>query len=342
MTCPRKKFPLLALAILASCACWAAPLPATDQDSPYGICGHMTWLSPEEAERTAQLMQDMGARWVRSSLSWSECKDKSGGCDWSKMDQVLDVCERHGLQYLPLLGGMQKPKHACENLEEWSAFVRAAVQRYGNRLPVWEVWNEPNLERFWGREPMAQDYMKVLKASYAVIKAVNPKLRVTTCGFAYNKDTLQFIRACYQDGLKDVFDIMNIHLYVGADTNTLDEAAAAITQKMADLKALMNEFGDGAKPIWVTETGWSIASLLLLGWDGYAPAALEWAGEKVLGAPKAPWPTEVWKVEGVQDTMASADTLAGALRDHPKFAARAVEAAEGASDLQFPETQIVV
>ncbi|MCX7016246.1 MAG: cellulase family glycosylhydrolase [Candidatus Sumerlaeota bacterium] len=317
-------------------------MPAADLDSPYGICGHMSWLSPEEAERTAQMMQDMGAKWVRSAFSWSECKGESGGYDWSKMDQVLDTCERHGLQYLPLLGGMQKPKHACENLEEWTAFVRAGVQRYGERLPYWEVWNEPNLEKYWGREPSPGDYMKALKATYAAVKEANPNATVTSCGFAYNQKALDYIRECYQNWLKDACDILNVHIYVWGSTKTLDEAAAAMMRKMADLKALMKEFGDAEKPIWVTETGWPLAAPVLFDARGFAPAALEWAGEKVLGPSKAPWPLEVWKVTGQPDTVDDADALLRSFSGNPKFAARAAEFSEGAASLQFPRTQIVV
>ena len=66
--------------------------------------------------------------------------------------------------------------------------MTALVARYGPagtlwaerpdlpRLPIraWQVWNEPNLTRYWSQQPFARSYVTLLRAAHAAVRAADP------------------------------------------------------------------------------------------------------------------------------------------------------------------------
>jgi hypothetical protein len=238
-----------------------------------------------------------------------------------------------------LLGG-KTPKHACEQLDQWAAFVREGVRRYGPRLPYWEVWNEPNLEKFWGRPPDPGDYVRLLKASYAAVKEANPQAVVLSGGFAYGGQGPEFVRRCYDVGMKDSFDVMNIHLYCWGKKNV--DPAKFLAQKMAEARQTMSDYSDAGKPIWVTETGWPQIDSEMFHPRGLAPMALAWAADKVLGPSEASRPVDLLFIEDMADNMELVKSLEQCLRQDERFRVRALGCGQAVQGLRFPQTQIVV
>ncbi|TQS44021.1 hypothetical protein [Cryptosporangium phraense] len=114
----------------------------------------------------------------------------------------------------------------------WLTFL---ARTYGAQLAAIEVWNEPNLAEFCGiadAHQRAVKYVPILQASYAAIKAGRASLPVIFAGPSQTDDG--FIRDCYDLGVKGSF--------------------------MPAIISLMAARGDGAKPIWWTEFGFSVHS----------------------------------------------------------------------------------
>lgn len=226
------------------------PLALFAQESPYGVCAHVG--GGQEADTVARslpMMAQAGIRHVRADFSWAGIERKPGEWHFDTLDTVIAEAEKNGITLLPILDyNTAFANPAWQNLDAWCRYVEMTVRRYEKRLPVWEVWNEQNLEGFW-KNANPTNYVILLKATYATIKKVNPKLNVAIGGFA--GIPMDFIEAIYQVGGKDFFDIMNVHPYShpAAPEMTLEK-------RLVELQQLMQKYGDGKKTIWITENGW--------------------------------------------------------------------------------------
>ena len=150
------------------------------------------------------------------------------------------------------------------NPVDWEAYEKwltAVVERYdgdgkndmeGLESPIryWEISNEPDLGRafesnltFFTGTP--EDYAELLKKSYETIKAADPEAQVLIAGAAGGQqEFLDFWqRVIAVDGVRDAFDIGNVHCISGGHTEDFN---------VSPYKSMMEAAGV-TKPIWVTE-----------------------------------------------------------------------------------------
>jgi hypothetical protein len=230
------------------------PLPGTDQLSQLG---------------------DAGAGTLRINLAWGYVQSAPNAkYDWRHYDGLVGEAARNGIRVLATVYGSAPwaeptPEHAPlgRMLLPFGAFVRAAVERYGSHgsfwrrhpdvpeLPIldWEAWNEPNFALFWKPEPDPAAYLQLLRVFHGAVKAADPRAQVLLGGlFPTPKDGVfldDFITSLYQGGARDLFDAASVHPYAANP-----EKAIGAT---ADMRSLMDRFGDSSKPIWITEVGWA-------------------------------------------------------------------------------------
>lgn len=246
----------------------------TDSSSPYGICAHVSRGGEFEVRNpTYKLANQAGIRWMRSDFDWRTVEKEPGKWDFSLFDAVVTDAEKNGIQILPILGYSTAAHHpAHEHLDQWGEYVKRLVSHFGKRLPVVEIWNEENIPGFW-KDPNPTNYLKVLKKSYETVKAIDPALQVAVGGFA--GVPLSYIEELYKVGGKAFFDIMNVHPY-----SHPAPADQGLTKKVTDLRAVMEKYGDGRKPIWFTEIGWPTTEKAKLPAPGLLSAALKKANPK--------------------------------------------------------------
>src|SRR5690606_16108009 len=116
--------------------------------------------------------------------------------------------EAAGIQWYPILCygarwfeegriGLQSD----EDFELYKRYVKNAAERYKGRVPVWEIWNEPNVPDFWRPNPNADDYTRLLKGAYETIKAIDRDASVASPAIAplgaWDRD---FVARLYQLG----------------------------------------------------------------------------------------------------------------------------------------------
>ena len=112
---------------------------------------------------------------------------------------------------------------------------------------MWQIWNEPHFTSYWSQQPFAPGYVKLLAAAHAAIKAADPGAKVVLAGLA--DFSWQYLAQIYRvPGARRLFDIVALHPYTA-------EPRGVITI-MQRVRAVMNQFGDRAKPILATEITW--------------------------------------------------------------------------------------
>jgi hypothetical protein len=263
-------------------------LPCADSPtgSRFGVVEHLTWAflySPEQIDRALDMMVDAGIGWVRLNWSWKDFQPVEGAFRFDQFDMVATKAAEHEIELLPILTAIPawastapealiaergnlspvdryRPRH----MEDWLTYVRTVVERYDGdgvddapgspRVTHWEVWNEPNLALFWPPAPSAEEYVSLLAVTHDEIIAADASATVLLGGLS--GAGVEYLQQVYDAGGAPFFDIVSVHVYIHPalrSTEDLQNALAATRQ-------VMDRNGDGDKPIWLTEIGWSDAA----------------------------------------------------------------------------------
>jgi arabinogalactan endo-1,4-beta-galactosidase len=234
-----------------------------------GVQFHAMWSDYTDAQRTRVLdmLQAAGVKWVRIDYGWASVQPDGPG-SWARWyldrgDTWVNAARARGMKVLMTFwmtpGWANGGKGTAVPPTDPAAYAHAAqgiAEHFRGRVSAWEVWNEPNLDYFWGGSPA--QYGATLRAAYPAFKAGDPDAQVVF-GAPTNND-LTWIKAAYAGGARDSYDVMATHPYQGpADLapETPDNGTMYVLSHVAAVHDWMTSVGDGAKPIWFTEFGWS-------------------------------------------------------------------------------------
>src|SRR5687767_2860624 len=141
---------LLAVALLGSAV---SPLGAT-ATSPYGVNAHAP--QGQDLARLFDQLQAVGLGWVRIDFEWTAIEPQQDVFRWQTYDAIVAAAELRGLEVLGILA--YTPAWATDGepragvprqVADWEDLCFRAAARYRGRVRAWEIWNEPNLDRFF-------------------------------------------------------------------------------------------------------------------------------------------------------------------------------------------------
>ena len=266
---------------LTACCCavmsFAATLPAASGAAEKGVAPDMTWtdtIQLADQDRTAEGLADLGARWVRMDASWYRAEPVSGRYDERFLGEVaraISLARGAGSKVIlmvnesPPWASLSGDKNAPPtDPADYASYLRFVATRFAGQVDAWEIWNEPNIPRFWSTGPDAAEYARLLRAAYPAVKAGDPAAKVLFAGVAFNDyDFLERAYAADPD-LGRFFDVMATHPYTygGAPPEEiyrrLDNGRVhpGSFSGYREVRASMQQHGDD-KPIWFTEFGWA-------------------------------------------------------------------------------------
>jgi polysaccharide biosynthesis protein PslG len=261
----------VATAVTVSPATSAAAATTSKVPPAVGVQFHGMWATYDDTER-AKILDELdaaGTEWIRLDVSWAMLQPTSGSSydlGWGVpfVDRVVNMVHDRGMHLLVTF--WRTPAWANGGASEttlptdpstYAAALRWAAARYAGRVDAWEVWNEPNQAGFMtGADPAA--YTRLLKAAYPAAHAGDPATTVVFGGPSMND--APWIARAYNAGAHGYFDAMATHPYMGpsdAAPETPDNGSIYTMAHAAAVHQLMVDNGDGNKPIWFTEYGWS-------------------------------------------------------------------------------------
>lgn len=219
-----------------------------------------------------------GFRLIRQTFDWSTIEREPGEFDFGYHDEFVAAAATADLEILPILfnppafhspGGERRPGEDTpppKRLEAMERFARAVVRRYGPdgsfwgerpdvpRRPIrsWQVWNEPNVPAYWGGDPSAPEYARMLRQIGAAIEAADPEAEIVSGGIPDSRQGVPFERYVRlldaAGGLKDL-DTLAIHPYA--------RTARDMLTAVADARQLLAELGHAETELRITEFGWA-------------------------------------------------------------------------------------
>jgi hypothetical protein len=159
-------------------------------------------------------------------------------------------------------------------------FLYGLASRYAGKVAAWQIWNEPNLKREWGKSPDAAEYGRLLKSAYHAIKTADPNAIVISAGMSPTgtmppeavPDDM-YIEQMYQGfanrSSAGYFDVLGAHgagYKASPDTDPATVASdksygghrSFAFRRVEDLRAVMVKYGDSNKQVALLEFGWVI------------------------------------------------------------------------------------
>jgi len=249
-----------------------------DAGTPYGF----TVLTIFN-QTTIDDLKQLHINWVRYQLNWSDIETQPGLYDWRKLDSAVALANANGihltfpLQLAPTWALHQVCAHRnlLPDAQAMATFASAVAHRYNGHskhgyIESYEVGNE-EFDSLWtgnwnesiscrGPELVGP----VLKATYLAIKAISPNARVgmNSIWWVDTTHVHDYMTWLYQNHYAPYFDFANFHYYIcNGDPDITVGDRPSFDMEWQTIHNVMAAYGDGNKPIWVTEVGWNISDV---------------------------------------------------------------------------------
>ena len=228
-------------------------------------------------------MKSTGVRTLRFALNWYAVQPRRGAPRWGGHRQAAwATSPRGGSGAAPFVYGSPRwvakrhnrpPLGSLRKARAWRNFLASFVRRYGPGGGYWsgayqqqhpngkrkpissvQIWNEPNLEKFFPKKKRTRKYAKLVKISHGAINGVSRRVKVVLAGltgFAKPRGWTFLHRLYRVNGIKRKFDAAALHPY-----------AATIGQFRSELRRMrrvMKRHHDNKTALWLTEVGWGSA-----------------------------------------------------------------------------------
>jgi hypothetical protein len=263
------------------------PTPVASPD--YGLSMFL-WKQPATTDRDLKIASGANFHWQKTLFYWREIEGKAKGVyDWNEADRVVKASTANGVKIIARIdfqpawarrdGANNGPP---DNYQDYADFVAAFASRYRpgstfGTVDGIEIWNEVNLNREWGMQPInrqqAADYVRLLTLAYRAAHAVQPNIIIVTAGLSPTGvktdaawDDAEYLQWLFDAGLQGGvnYDVLGAHGNTQAPE--VDVALNSLPafghpsfyfRRVEQLREIQVRAGDGNRQIWLLEFGWT-------------------------------------------------------------------------------------
>jgi hypothetical protein len=259
------------------------PVSTTAHSVYYGVNMHplQDRYARYPPAQTLQLAAEIGASVVRIDIHWGWIEYVRPGTAFWYLPQIhqldaflADAARRHirvvaTVMDTPCWASNEPGKHCPPSRPHYRGnyppisprpyrnFLARLVRHVGRRIQYYEIWNEPNLTRFWAHhDPVA--YTRLLQVAYGAIKTQNPSAQILA-GATSGAD-VTFIERMYEAGAEGYFDALSVHPYSASRSpDTCATTRRSFRCGVQQVRRVMLRHRD-TRPIWLTEFGESVSA----------------------------------------------------------------------------------
>ncbi|MDZ7275636.1 MAG: hypothetical protein ONB51_11560 [candidate division KSB1 bacterium] len=239
-------------------------LAAQNAQLPAATRGEAVWgmhLNAMNLEITLPLLRQAHVTYLRNVLQlyWSQVEPKPGKWQWP--DELLAYLQEQGFEFLPILGfpprwasvparpgGSDLLNMMPRSLDEFRNYLREVTARYGSQITRWEIWNEPNLPRYFDGTP--GDYGAVLAAAVSAFAQLQPQARLAGLSLAWSDDNLAGFVQQALTPTQARPQAISFHPYEKIAPEQ------ALMEKIEQLRLQVRELCGYVPELWATETGY--------------------------------------------------------------------------------------
>ncbi|MED7826624.1 cellulase family glycosylhydrolase [Streptomyces chiangmaiensis] len=239
----------------------------------------LTWMTDAQLNKAMQDAKELGVHWLRVDLSWRNIQpDSPTQYLWDRFDRVVAAARAQHLEILATLS--YTPRWAGDpscarsqtcppaNNARFAEFARHAAERYASQgVHTWEIWNEPNIQKFWLTGPSIERYTGLLTATSKAIRSVDPDAYLLLGGLAAvetipSKQYVShktFLEGLAREGALKQVDAISYHPYTYPLLPSTETATGTrfqdIDRTPDSLVSTLERYGEPDMPVWLTETG---------------------------------------------------------------------------------------
>ena len=243
-----------------------------------GVSTHMKQSAGENAHRDFEFERyaELGGIRIREDYHWHHIEPEDDQWNFDTVSTQVDMARENGVSIMAMLAysvdwAIENDETSTIDPAEYGEFAGKVAEQFCDDIEEYEIWNEPNLYRFWKPVPDPDHYGKMLKAAYTEIKAVCPKAKVVFGGCSSWDETWPlerwaFLRETFvsHPDICDYFDIYGMHPYTLNQKPSPEqdywltdeihyEGQSWMTQCARDQ---LTTIGCPDKPLSFTEMGW--------------------------------------------------------------------------------------
>ena len=200
-------------------------------------------------------------------VAWPNLEPKKGEWHFEALDKYVNLANQHDVEILLPLGlspawasarptepSAYSPGFAAEprNLENWRNYVRTVATRYKGQIRYYEIWNEPNLQRFYSGS--VEQMLILAREAYSILKQVDRSITVVSPSATNGDSGSSWLEKYLGKGGEAYADVVGYHFYVAPKP---PETMVQLIRKVQQIK---KKYGVSSKPLWNTEAGWPIAN----------------------------------------------------------------------------------
>jgi hypothetical protein len=276
-------------ATLATIVPNAPPPPVSSPD--YGLSMFLWGQSPT-TDRDLKIASGLNFHWQKTLFQWKTIEGAAKGVyDWTEADRVVKASAANGVKIIARVDfqpdwARKDRAHngPPDNYKDYADFISVFANRYKpgsaiGTVDAIEVWNEVNLNREWGMQPINQqqaaDYVRFLTLAYQAAHAADPSIIIITAGLSPTgvrtseaEDDAQYMQWMFDAGLKGGvnYDVLGAHgntqapvVDAVADPPSLPAFgdASFYFRRIEQLRDVQVKNGDANRQIWLLEFGWT-------------------------------------------------------------------------------------
>jgi len=252
--------------LLLSVVCLARPALAQSESFLVGACTHFS-QGKGVLDRNIESLKRASIASIRDEVGWGSVEREKGRLVMpERFDAYVRKAAAEGLNVLLILdyanrfyddGDRPRSPEAIEGFCRYAEFV---VRHFGKDVRLYEVWNEWDigigLPKQYNKGGSAEDYVKLLKAVYPRIKAVDPGVIVMAGGSTSGGVKKGWLEGVVKLGALDFCDAISIHSY-NYNEKFPDRGPEACSAWMTGVQAMLRKYNEGKDvTFYVTEMGW--------------------------------------------------------------------------------------
>ncbi len=257
---------VVAGSIASNAAAGARMSRKTDGHFHVGVCTHFS-QNKGVVEMNLRSIGNAGIGSIRDEVGWSSIEREKGELVMpEQLDHYVRRASAAGLQVLLILDYANRfyddgdRPRSPEAIEGFCLYAEFVVRHFGKDVDLYEIWNEWDIGI--GLRPpynvggSGEDYVKLLKAVYPRMKAVDPD--VTVIGGSPTSGGVR--KGWFEEILKldalDHCDAVSIHSY-NYSAGFPERSPETCSVWMTNVQNMLRKYNSGTDvPFYVTEMGW--------------------------------------------------------------------------------------